>query len=130
MGEGEIISTTARNPFIDAKPYALKAQDISAQGNALGSNLQIRVALKGRDIKFHFPRCQRSYVTPLQGYIFIVFPYPGRCPGLICNGPSGLKTMFGVVLLKMTGKRLRPNPDVREKNSPELNADGRRQSTK
>jgi len=36
MEEREIVSITARNPFIHKKPYALKAQDISAQGNALG----------------------------------------------------------------------------------------------
>ena len=36
MGEQEIVSITARNPFIHTMPYALKAQDISAQGNALG----------------------------------------------------------------------------------------------
>ncbi|MCU0614011.1 MAG: hypothetical protein MUD09_02880, partial [Desulfobacterales bacterium] len=36
MGEREFLSITARNPFIQSNPYALKAQDISAQGNALG----------------------------------------------------------------------------------------------
>jgi hypothetical protein len=36
MGEQEIVSITARNPFIHKKPYVLKAHDISAQGNALG----------------------------------------------------------------------------------------------
>ena len=53
----------------------------------------------------------------LSGLIFIVFPYPGRCPGLICNGLSGLKTMFGVALLKMTGKSLLLDPDVQKKLS-------------
>ena len=36
MGEREILSITARNQFIQSNYYALKAQDISAQGNALG----------------------------------------------------------------------------------------------
>jgi hypothetical protein len=36
MEEREILSITARNPFIHTNSYALKAQDISAQGNALG----------------------------------------------------------------------------------------------
>jgi hypothetical protein len=34
MGNQEVVSITTRNPFIHKKPYALKAQDVSAQGNA------------------------------------------------------------------------------------------------
>jgi hypothetical protein len=31
-----------------------------------------------------------QHVTPFQGSIWLCFHSPGRCPGLICNGLSGL----------------------------------------
>ena len=34
--------------------------------------------------------CRVDHVTPLQGSICVLSLFPGRCPGLVCHGLSGL----------------------------------------
>jgi len=48
-----------------SSPYALKAQDISAQGNALGGYPPNAGALKGRDIRHYFmATCTKGHAMP------------------------------------------------------------------
>ncbi len=83
-----------RNLFMHTKLRAEGARHISPGQRPGVASPQMRGALKGRDIKYHSARCLWSGVTPFQGLFFSIYPFPGRCPGLIFNDLSGLKPYY------------------------------------
>ena len=75
--------------------YAPKGQPSDSPGQRPGNMCYIKTpALKGR---------QNVYLPPLQGFSFFLNAFPGRCPGLSDDAPSGRTPLFrraAVVLLR------------------------------
>ena len=75
----------------------LKGPNMTAQGNALGNEGPPGSALKGQNRAF------LTVVVPFQGEEIRADANPGRCPGLICLGPSGPKRAASYTqLIKLT----------------------------